>query len=222
MNKVIAGGWPKGMQETFLLPPSPPVKKKTEPKKGLMLLAHWHTKASTLRSIVIIKSFSFIACLKGGSPSIWIAVTKYGNSTSWGWSLVCSPSFLETKNNGLINLSCNGKTTWIAPFSNISANSYFVRDRFTGLYGVCLGVAGCGGGGDCGVFFPFVCVGFIFLHWKCKTHGLELFLKHKYQYFYCKAPFLNILKVKNKNLKKKYIYIYIYIYIYPSCTLQMP
>ena len=136
MNKVIAGGWPKGMQETFLLPPPPPVKKKTEPKKGLMLLAHWHTKASTLRSIVIIKSFSFIACLKGGSPSIWIAVTKYGN--------------------------CNGKTTWIAPFSNISANSYFVRDRFTGLYGVCVGVAGCGGGEGIAGFFFLSCVWVLF------------------------------------------------------------
>lgn len=34
-----------------------------------MLLAHWHTKASTLRSIVIIKTFSFIAYLRSGSPS---------------------------------------------------------------------------------------------------------------------------------------------------------
>ena len=62
-------------------------------------------------------------------------------------------------------------------------------------------------------FFPFVCVGFISLHRKCKTHGLQLFFEHKYQYFYCKAPFLNILKVKNKNLKKKKN---IYIYIYPA------
>ena len=33
-----------------------------------MLLAHWHTKAITLRSIVIIKTFSFIACLRSDSP----------------------------------------------------------------------------------------------------------------------------------------------------------
>ena len=77
------------------------------------------------------------------SPSlhVWgVAATKYGSSTFLSWSLICSPSFLETRNNGLINLSCNGKTTWIAPFSDISANSYFVRDRCTGLYGVCVWV----------------------------------------------------------------------------------
>ena len=59
------------------------------------------------------------------------------------------------------------------------------------------------------LFFPFVCVGIISQYNNCKTHGLEFFSESQHLYFYCKAPSLNILKVKKIIRKKTKLSIYL-------------
>ena len=62
------------------------------------------------------------------------------------------------------------------------------------------------------LLFPFVCVGIISQYNNCKTHGLEFFSESKHLYFYCKAPSLNILKVKKLYVKKlNSVYIYLLV-----------